>query len=66
MTPIGSLPFDHRFGTCDTVNGVIVLCFDQDDPEQCWSSTELLGPWCEMTPSNFDHGATAIATSPGN
>ncbi len=65
LTSIGTIPFDHEWGACDSSNGLIVLCFDYYDNRQCRQSSTPLGSWSEMTPSTFDHKLTQIATSPG-
>ena len=65
LSSIGTLLFDHYFGACDSANGLILLCFDENDTKQCRQATTPLGPWSEMTPSTYDHRWTQIATSPG-
>ena len=66
LSSIGTLPFDHEWGACDSANGLILLCFEGNEPKQCRQATTPLGPWSEMTPSTYDHRRTEIATSPGN
>ena len=72
LSLIGTLPFDHSWGACDSSNGLIVLCFDSgdseysDDYKQCRKATQPLGEWSDMTPSTYDHHVTQIATSSGN
>ena len=65
LTSIGTIPFDHEYGACDSANELIVLCFDYNDSKQCRQSSTPLGPSSEMTPSTYDHRHTQIATSPG-
>ena len=63
---IGILPFDHIEGACDSANGLILLCFVENESKLCRQAATPLGPWSEMTPSTYDHRWTQIATSPGN
>ena len=66
LSSIGTIPFDHSWGACDSANGLILLCFDDYDFKQCRQATTPLGPWSEIIPSTYDHRSTQIATSPGN
>ena len=66
LTSIGTIPFNHETGACDSTNGIIVLCFDRNDDKQCRQATSPLGPWSNMTPSIFSHLNTQIAMSPGD
>ena len=66
LSPIGTLPFDHDAGACESSNGIIVLCFDTNDAKQCRQATTPLGEWSDMALSTYDHRFTQIATSPGN
>ena len=66
LSNIGSIPFDHRLGACDTSNGIIILCFDYDDNKQCRQATTPLGEWNDMALSTYYHRLTQIATSTGN
>ena len=66
LSYIGSIPFNHDLGACDTSNGVIVLCFDYYDTKQCRKATQPLGEWNDMALSKYDHRFTQIATSTGN
>ena len=66
LTSIGELDFDHDKGACASSDGVIYLCFHQDDSDQCRQSASPLGPWSLMTKSTHYHRWTSIASSPGN
>ena len=66
LSSIGTIPFNHEFGACDSSNGLIVLCFEFHDGKQCRKATTPLGVWSVMMPSTYDHRATRIAMSPGN
>ena len=62
------LSFDHRSGPCGSTNEVIILCFNNDDPDdfkRCRQSSSPSGQWNELTFSTYSHHATAIAPSPG-
>ena len=66
LSNIGSIPFDHWYGACDSTNGTIVLCFDVNDNKQCRHATTPLGEWRDMALSTYNHQGTQIAMSPGN
>ena len=66
LSLIGTIPFNHEWGACDSSNGIIVLCFDINNYKRCRQATTPLGEWRELTPSTYEHRITHIATSPGN
>ena len=59
------LGFNHENGGCSTTNGVIVLCFDLNDPKSCRQTESPDKEWIELTKSQFEHRLTSIATSTG-
>ena len=66
LSNIGSIPFNHELGACDSSNGLIILCFEWYDTKQCRQATQPLGEWSDMALLTYEHRATQIATSPGN
>ena len=66
LSLIGTTPFDHMYGACDSWNGIIVLCFSYFDYKLCRQATTPLGQWSDMTLSKYEHRSTQIASSPGN
>ena len=65
LSPIGTLPFNHTWAACDSTNGFIILCFDENDAKQCRQATTPLGEWSDMALSTYHHKYTQIAASPG-
>lgn len=66
LSLVGNITFGHNWGACDSSNGLIVLCFDNEHTKQCRQATKPLGPWNDMTPSTYDHHVTMIDMSPGS
>ena len=63
------LSFDHRSGACGSTDEVIILCFNNDDPDdfkRCRQASFPQGPWSEMNLSTYEHRATSIAPSQGS
>ena len=71
LAPIGQLTFNHYSGDCVNVaNDKVVLCFnyntgDSGDWKKCRSASSPTGAFTEMTPSQYDHTWTRIATNDG-
>ena len=70
LEPIGKLEFDHHMGDCVNVaSEKIVLCFNDDrfngDRRRCRLATSPTGVFSVMTPSQYDHEGTRIATDNG-
>ena len=65
---VGLLEFDHHRGACGSNEEVLVLCFNfkTSDYKRCRQAESPTGPWIEVALSTYEHGETAIATSPGN
>ena len=62
------LSFDHRAGACGSTNKDIILCFNNDDPNdfnRCRQASSPFGPWTEMKLSIYEHDLTSIAPSQG-
>ena len=65
LTRIGTLEFDHYWGTCANMdNQRIYLCFDANNQKQCRSAVNPLGNFTEIVNSTYDHGWTRAAASP--
>ena len=66
LISIGSTPFDHYLGACDSTDKMIILCFDFDDPKRCRQASSPTGSWTQMEFSTYDHAWTSIATAQGD
>ena len=63
---IGSLDFDFYSGGCAAVNEeAIYLCFDWDDRNRCHVGADPVGPFSNVTESQFAHVDTRIAANEG-
>ena len=66
---IGSLSFNHDFGTCAVVNDEdIYLCFNDGgsaDLKRCRKANEPMGVFKEINQSNYEHRYTRIGASSG-
>ena len=71
LESIGSLTFNHKWGTCSVMaNQFIFLCFDNsdsqnesDDIRRCRRSTGPLGNFTEVALSNHHHRRSQISCS---
>ena len=69
LTRVGSLDFDHRWGTCANVNNdKIYLCFNSkypgyDDDYVCRFASLPTGPYQEAERSSHRHRMTNIGTN---
>ena len=63
---VGTLSFDHRYGTCAVVNDEeIYLCFDDYSPKTCRKANDPMGAFSEVNPTNYEHSVTRIGASSG-
>ena len=68
LEPIGQLASGHKDGDCVNVaNSKVVLCFNDKsgDYNKCRMASSPTGTFSEMTPSQYDHRFTRIATDNG-
>ena len=53
---IGSLPFDHKFGSCAANTNEFFLCFDLNtDGKTCHKANEPTGPFEEIAKTSIMH-----------
>ena len=64
---VGELALKHRFGDCVNVaDELIYLCFDDYNTKRCRVGSSPIGQFNdEITPSNYSHQWTRIATNNG-
>ena len=63
---VGSLPFDHKFGSCAANGNELFLCFDLNtDGKTCNNANEATGPFNEIAKSAEMHFWTRSAANEG-
>ena len=66
LKTIGTLPFDHYFGSCATTSNQVFLCFDMlSDAQTCYLTKEPTGQFSQVTKSGFQHRLMRIAANEG-
>ena len=61
---IGSLKFNHAYGSCSTFGDrEILLCFDWNDNKQCRSAVDPLGDFTKIEPSTHEHEYARTAST---
>ena len=60
---VGTLPFSMYAGSCFTNNERIVLCFGNDDNQQCYRSTQPLDGFTAIAKSRHSHRYIRMASS---
>ena len=60
------LPFEHRWGSCTSVNDVnVYLCFSHDERDVCRVASLPTGPYELIEMSNWEHRFAHIAVNQG-
>ena len=65
---VGSLKFDHNYGTCaNMANKKLFLCFNDDsiDHKKCRWASDPLGPFFQATLATHKHHMSRISSSNG-
>ena len=62
---IGDLAFSMRYGSCFTTDAYMVLCFSQNEEDQCRRGTNPMGSFEPIEKSKFDHYLNRLSASKG-
>ena len=61
---IGTLDFDHKYGSCSNVDDQeIYLCFGDNESKQCRSAIDPLESFTKIASSTFEHNRIRTAAS---
>ena len=62
---IGDLDFNMYYGSCFSTNKEMVLCFGQNDGQQCRIGSDPTGEFIKIAKSKFYHQSISLTASKG-